>query len=204
MGRPAKFDEATALDAAMNHFWAVGYDRAGVSDLAAAMGLTRSSFYNSFGNRDALFQKVLARYGSIAPDRVLDAIGPNDPVLPVLADMLRDVCRTRAADRQARGCLVVNCLADAGSDGASPPGMRALLEARIKHLTALMAQAQNQGEVAPDVDKATLAGEFITFLYGLNLTSRIVRDEQALWRQCESFLRAHGLLTVGTSRGSRG
>src|SRR5579863_5602053 len=62
MGRPREFSEATALDAAMRVFWEKGYEGASLDDLTQAMGINRSSLYASFGDKEELFNRVIARY----------------------------------------------------------------------------------------------------------------------------------------------
>jgi len=62
MARPREFDEASALDAAMDCFWRDGYEATSVRDLAARMGITGASLYNAFGDKRSLFREVLQRY----------------------------------------------------------------------------------------------------------------------------------------------
>lgn len=62
IGRPREFDADEALERAMRVFWEQGYEGASLSDLTAAMGITRTSMYAAFGNKEDLFRKVLARY----------------------------------------------------------------------------------------------------------------------------------------------
>src|ERR1700758_1595643 len=62
MGRPREFSEAAALDAAMRVFWEKGYEGASLDDLTGAMGINRSSLYASFGDKEKLFNRVMARY----------------------------------------------------------------------------------------------------------------------------------------------
>jgi hypothetical protein len=45
MARPREFDEATVLEAAMNCFWAQGFESTSVRDLAEEMGITGASLY---------------------------------------------------------------------------------------------------------------------------------------------------------------
>ena len=62
MPRPREFDEAAALEAAMECFWRRGYEATSLRDLTASMGLTAPSLYNAFGGKQELFSRALERY----------------------------------------------------------------------------------------------------------------------------------------------
>jgi AcrR family transcriptional regulator len=62
MGRPREFDEETVLDAAMKLFWERGYEGTSMADLAKVMGLSPSSIYVAFGDKEALFQRAADKY----------------------------------------------------------------------------------------------------------------------------------------------
>lgn len=62
IGRPRGFDADAALGRAMAVFWEQGYEGASLADLTAAMGITKTSMYAAFGNKEDLFRKVLERY----------------------------------------------------------------------------------------------------------------------------------------------
>ncbi|MEN3290565.1 MAG: hypothetical protein V7634_4865, partial [Bradyrhizobium sp.] len=62
MGRPREFDVEKALDAALGVFWRKGYEGASYADLTEATGVERPALYSAFGNKEALFRRVLARY----------------------------------------------------------------------------------------------------------------------------------------------
>jgi TetR/AcrR family transcriptional repressor of nem operon len=57
MARPREFDETTVLEAAMNCFWAQGFEQTSVRDLAERMGITGASLYNAFGDKRSLYRR---------------------------------------------------------------------------------------------------------------------------------------------------
>src|SRR5271168_4840950 len=62
MARPREFDEATALEAAIECFWHRGYEATSVRDLANKMGISAPSLYNAYGDKRALFAQALEHY----------------------------------------------------------------------------------------------------------------------------------------------
>jgi len=61
-GRPKSFDPDGALDAALRVFWEKGYEGTSLADLTAAMGIHKPSLYGTFGDKAALFSKVVDHY----------------------------------------------------------------------------------------------------------------------------------------------
>ena len=62
IGRPRGFNSKVALEKALQVFWRRGYAGASLSELTAAMGITRPSLYAAFGNKEELFHKALDLY----------------------------------------------------------------------------------------------------------------------------------------------
>jgi len=71
MARPREFDETTVLEAAMNCFWAQGFEQTSVRDLAEWMGITGASLYNAFGD------KTVALPPGFCPLPRADGAGPR-------------------------------------------------------------------------------------------------------------------------------
>lgn len=194
MGRPPKFDRQAAVEVAMNEIWKNGVESSSAKSLSERLGITRSSFYNAFGSRDALFREALALYFSNAPDRVLANVGPDESVLKVLTCMFREVCRVRAADSEAKGCMAINCVAElVGVDAELGPVLENAVLNSLDRLERLLRQAAANGEITDTGDLQQKALALQNLLAGLNLMSKVVRSEEELWAGTELTLRGLGL-----------
>lgn len=193
-GRPASFSRDDALRRAIDLFWRKGYLGVTARDLAAAMQIQRSSFYNSFGDKAAVFSEALAQYTSETPDAALEAIEPGEPVIPVIVSVLRELCRARAADNDSRGCLVCNSVAElVGVDERFGPVLARAIERRTALMMRLFRQAAEQQEFEPSTDIDAIAKSFVSFMLGVNLVSKAIRSEHELWAICRTFLLGIGV-----------
>lgn len=193
-GRPASYSREQAIDRAINLFWRDGYHGITVRDLASAMQIQRSSFYNTFGNKESVFIEALKTYSQLAPDAVLDQISDQQAVIPVVVQMLRQLCRTRIADKQARGCLICNSVAElVGVDRELGPVLDEMVNQRVAVMESLFNRAIDHNEFTPRSPAADIARSFVTLLFGINLASKSLRTESELWGICATFLRGIGV-----------
>jgi len=107
MARPREFDETTVLEAAMNCFWAQGYEQSSVRDLAEQMGITGASLYNAFGDKKALYRRAFVHY---LAQTVRDRVARLEQLPPVLAirTFFDEIIERSVNDPQRRGCMLVN------------------------------------------------------------------------------------------------
>ena len=61
-GRPRSFDVDAVTERALGAFWEHGYEGASLATLTDAMGISTTSMYAAFGNKEELFRKALERY----------------------------------------------------------------------------------------------------------------------------------------------
>lgn len=108
-GRPRAFQPASALSAALELFWQRGYAATSVDDLTAAMGISRSSFYNTFVSKHALLLASVESYidGHLATLTATAAAAPG-----ARAAVLSVVRRIADAEGGRQGCFLVNCITE--------------------------------------------------------------------------------------------
>ena len=108
MARPIAFDEAIALDAAIECFWHRGYRASSVRDLAAAMGICGTSLYNSFGSKRSLFIRALERYLDRSVRARMRRLRGCIPPKQAIHAFFEEVIERSLQDRARRGCLLIN------------------------------------------------------------------------------------------------
>ena len=116
VGRPRGFDADEALQQAMLVFWKQGYEGASLSDLTSAMGITKTSMYAAFGNKEQLFRKALERYTDGPAAYGLRAM--REPTAQAVATaFLNGTVRTTTRPECPAGCLGVQGALAAGDTG---------------------------------------------------------------------------------------
>lgn len=156
-GRPRTVTPDAALDAALHVFWQKGYEGTSLPDLTTATGMQRPSLYATFGNKEALYLRVLDHYVDHHMAFTRDALLLPD-ARAVVAALLDGYARLVTTPGYPRGCFAVNG-ALACSDAAS--GVQQELvkrrRARLATLTKRFDRAAAAGELAPDTTPAELA-----------------------------------------------
>lgn len=90
----------------MRAFWARGYEGASLAELTDAMGITKTSMYAAFGNKEQLFRKALQRYGAGPAAYATRALEEPTARAVALAFLRGAVCTTTPPGGPS-GCLTV-------------------------------------------------------------------------------------------------
>jgi TetR/AcrR family transcriptional repressor of nem operon len=179
MGRPREFDETAALDAAMQCFWAEGYEATSVRDLAARMGITGASLYNAFGDKRSLFREALQRYLEQSTRARITKFEASLPPKQAVRAFLGEIVNLSAGGDR-RGCLLVNTALDAAPHD---PELGAEVAAGLAEIEAFfhraIAASQADGSAPPGRDPADLARLLLGVTLGLRVLAR-ANPERAL------------------------
>ncbi|MFY1674098.1 TetR/AcrR family transcriptional regulator [Plantactinospora sp. WMMB334] len=167
IGRPRGFDIDEALERAMQVFWARGYEGASLTDLTGAMGITKTSMYAAFGNKEQLFRKALQRYGQGPASYATHAL--KEPTARAVAEaFLRGSVQTTTRPDAPSGCLSVQGALASGDDGR--PAREVLVDWRNDagaRLEERFQRAVEEGDLPPDANPTRLARYIMTVLFGI-------------------------------------
>jgi TetR/AcrR family transcriptional repressor of nem operon len=175
MPRPKSFDEDAVLDEAVQLFWERGYEGTSLADLEAHLGLGRQSLYNTFGDKQTLFLKALARYEQQVAGETLAQLNAPGAGLEEIRAFFRASVKTLTAQERGprRACLVVNTILERGSQDADTllrcNHARTALERTFRRA---LSNAKSRGELAEGLDVEATATYLVVQNYGLNVLAK--------------------------------
>jgi TetR/AcrR family transcriptional repressor of nem operon len=177
-GRPREFDVDLVIERAMQVFWSEGYHGTSLPNLLAATELSRGSLYAAFGDKHGIFLRALDRYIDQALTRLDQELDPSRKALAgVRACMEGYVARTDGAAGK-RGCLVVATAMElAAHDREVADRIGRFFKAMEARLTATLARAQTEGDLAADVDPIVLAHMLVCLVEGLRVVRKVDSDQ---------------------------
>jgi TetR/AcrR family transcriptional repressor of nem operon len=179
-GRPKGFDEQQVLERAMNLFWLHGYQGVGLSDLLKHMGISRQSLYDTFGNKRALFMRVIEHYRATQLVDALALLGREGSPLANVEAVIR-FFEELAADSRCRGCLVANTLVELGPHDRQIAALLeetlALLQQGLQHA---LREAQRRGELSTDKSPMNLSRSLTNSLMGMAVLGRLPSEPASL------------------------
>src|SRR6201995_1511198 len=173
-GRPVVFDRAKALTGAMKLFWERGYEGTSFDDLISAMGISASSFYNSFGSKEELYCEATRHYLEWA-GQWFNAI-LHDPSTDTKTAFARLFEST--AEEFTRGDHPLGCMISLAGTHCSP-GMKNIRDMMAEHrafsegaMAERIRKGVIKGDLAEDTDCDMLAAYYSAVARGLAVQAR--------------------------------
>ncbi|SEG69110.1 transcriptional regulator, TetR family [Bryocella elongata] len=183
-GRPRSFDETGALEKATQVFWSKGYDGVTIDDLVAGMGVGRPSLYAVFGDKRAIFLRVLRAYAEKKGALAAKALFTPQSLRDSIAGFLKYNVESATEKGSARGCLMI-CVAPLVNDAEvqrflqnAASGGAMLLERRFR-------DGISAGDIPPDFPVAVRAVQVTDLARGLAMRARIGTPRKTLLKDAE-------------------
>ncbi len=168
MGRPIEFDRDEALERAMMVFWAKGYEATSLRDLLAEMELSRSSFYQSFENKQALFKRCINRYRRAIVTRMHDDLERAASGRAFIEDAFHRITEKVHEPGGRRGCLVMNTASHLAAREPEIAPLVAEGAAQFEQIfRTAVERAQREGDIPAGKDARSLARYLVSSRSGL-------------------------------------
>lgn len=131
----------------MRLFWEKGYEATSLADLLEATGLSKSSFYRTFGSKRGLFGEALATYNGRISARFTQ-VGEGTGLSDVIEFFEERAAHARSPDGSPGGCLIVKSTTErADRDEDVAEDGRAYREAARNGFLGALRTAAEQGEI---------------------------------------------------------
>jgi len=175
----------------MQVFWRNGYENTSMQDLLDAMGLSKSSLYQAFGGKQALFERCMTHYGDEMIGALRAALQASPSGLAFIRQFLESVLDEARGVCEARGCLVLNTANEFAR--RNPRIAEAVAQGLGRFhdvLQAAVERAQQEGDIPKTSDAAMLANFLVSSMSGLKTMSKAGADEDTLRGIVEMSLKA--------------
>ncbi|MEM1042476.1 MAG: TetR/AcrR family transcriptional regulator [Bacteroidota bacterium] len=190
MPRSKAFDPDAALDRAVDLFWQRGYEAVSIQDLVDHLGISRSSLYQTFGDKQALWLAALDRYKQQGEGEARLLRESETEPLAALRRYFQAIVDYAAADADYRGCLLANAAVERGpSDAETARRAEAALAGMQQTFEQVIQRAQAAGELPADRAATALGRYLANAVYGLKATARLGPSKAALQDVVDQTLR---------------
>jgi TetR/AcrR family transcriptional repressor of nem operon len=108
MARTKDFDESEVLNKAVSVFWLKGYNGTSMQDLVDSLGISRSSLYDTYGDKHTLYLKALEFYQNTSGSAMYNIATNATSSREAIKQLLELVVNNLLSDKQHKGCFMVN------------------------------------------------------------------------------------------------
>lgn len=187
MGRSKEFEENIVLQRAMELFWQQGYEKTSMSDLVEHMGIHRKSLYDTFGDKHALYLKVIDLYGEYSTSKLKAETFKAKTAYQAIQSIF-DYMIEGNKDKQW-GCLFVNAATEMGTwDKEVVEKTEDAFSQTEEFIAGIVREGQKSGEFSINYDADILGEVLHNTLLGLRVLVRTSSSKEKMHRIADFFL----------------
>lgn len=174
MGKRKQFDEEQVLSNIADYFWEHGYAATKVDKLSVLTGLTKTSLYNAYGNKETLFNKAIDYYVEQQLTTLFTLLDMNKTMSENIQIILNQLFLANNNDKLTCGCLLTNSIVELAGD---EPALHEIANKHLDNVRAGMyyffSDYLSNNKLANNTDINKLTDFFMTNMQGLRVQSRI-------------------------------
>lgn len=179
MAGPVKqFNREEALERAMALFWANGYEATSIQELVETMGVNRASLYDTFGNKQSIYNQALDKYCNIAQlqiEKIANSQPPdaNASAIAILKNILIELLVSDSSMKQA-GCFINNTAVELGPhDAVLAEKVNVFWQLIENNFKSLLDKAVSQNEIPRDTNTQEMASFVNTMMQGMAVRNKV-------------------------------
>jgi TetR/AcrR family transcriptional repressor of nem operon len=158
MARTKDFDENEVLKKAVCLFWDKGYNGTSMQELVDGLGISRSSLYDTFGDKHQLYLKALEAYQQGYGTEMCTLIREAPSAKAAVKGILELVVSELLGDKQRKGCFMVNAGIELGAHDTEVSALICQNERQLEDtFLEVIHRGQESGELDQKKDPQALA-----------------------------------------------
>ncbi len=189
MPRNKQFCEKEVLNKAMELFWKKGFHATSMQDLVSHLGINRASLYDTFGGKDALYDRAFAHYRKTVEGWLQEVFNTEPLVREGFKKLFAHAVGEAVTDENRKGCFVVNTAMELipGNEKIH----HVLLENSERVESIFIAYVQNgidSGELSPSKDAQEIGLMLFALYNGIRVVSKVDADQEKLQKMVSAAL----------------
>ncbi len=178
MARTKDFDENEVLGKAIAVFWRNGYNGTSMQELVDGLGISRSSLYDTYGDKHTLFIKALESYQNEASGKVCAIINSAEPAKEKIKKLLEFITAELLNDKEHKGCFMVNAEVEVAPHDPEVSQLVCANDQQVEDAFYLVIKkGQESGEINSRQDARALARFTFNTVKGLRVTAKSTSDK---------------------------
>ena len=190
MGKKKQFDEAIVIDKIASHFWTHGYSATKVDHLSEVTGLTKTSLYNAFGNKEALFLTAINFYVDRSIQMMNGFLDTNLSLSKALEKFFANSFLALEEKKLGVGCFLTNSIVELNGNEFYLHGEVTGLFDRVRaSKLKFFSHYVDQRKVISGYTAEELTDCYMTLLQGLRVQSRNEGATEKVHNTIKTFLK---------------
>jgi TetR/AcrR family transcriptional regulator, transcriptional repressor for nem operon len=179
MARTKEFDTDKVLEKAVALFSCKGYNGASMQDVVDCLGLSRSSLYDTFGDKRQLYLEALKKYRQEKTSCMIQQIQQTSDIKSLIQQILQSAVQEGLEDPQQKGCFMVNSTIEMAPHD---PEFARVVQSNMQDVEDAFSEAikkgQFQGHIAAVHDPRSLARFIFNTISGLRVAAKSGADKK--------------------------
>ncbi|MDR3695687.1 TetR/AcrR family transcriptional regulator [Mucilaginibacter sp.] len=178
MARTKDFDENEVLGKAIDIFWHKGYNGTSMQDLVDGLGISRSSLYDTYGDKHTLFMKALESYQNEGSGKVGAIINSGASSKEIIKNLLEYIIDGLLGDQKHKGCFMVNAEVEVAPHDKEVSQIVCANDQQVEDaFYHVIKKGQDKGEITNRQDARALARFTFNTVKGIRVTAKSTTDK---------------------------